>query len=401
MLKLNYVLYFVNSLTYLSYILVGLAAVCAAGASLFTLRYVGKVTTLVKKQDEEELDNDAAWPDVTVVVYSYNDAEGLSELLPTLINQDYPGVYDIVVVNDGADIATDELLTSLEKEHTGLYHTFTPRDTSNLSRKKLALMLGIKAARNDIMHLITSESRIPSDSWLKLMTRRFMNPETQIVIGYAYPDPACDTERGADSRQHDHLIDGVQYLSAAISGQAYRGDGDNLSYRRSLFFANKGFSRSLQLAYGDDDVFISEVATPENTRVEISTESQVSTVTDEPRKRFRHKKSRYNFTSQFGRQGALRRYSTISIILWGWLLVAVASICLSPLNPLIWIINAAIGAGLWIPTTMAWKKAATALHSTPFGITVPIALMLRPLRNLAYRPHRHDTPEPRFTWETV
>ena len=164
-------LYFVNSPTALSYSLTALAAICSLTAIILTLASVRKVIDLIKKQDNDEPDDNDAWPDVSIVVYTYNNADGLSELLPTLINQDYPGVYEIVVVNDGADIATDELLTAMEKEHTGLYHTFTPRDTSNLSRKKLALMLGIKAARHDIMHLITSESRIPSDNWLKLMTR--------------------------------------------------------------------------------------------------------------------------------------------------------------------------------------------------------------------------------------
>lgn len=397
-----YVLTIVNSLpSSLPYCLAAIAAVCALTVLVFSLRNVGKVTNLVKKQNLEEPDDDDAWPDVSIIVYSYNDADGLAELLPTLINQDYPGVYEIIVVNDGADIATDELLTALEKEHSGLYHTFTPRDTSNLSRKKLALMLGIKAARHDILHLLTSESRLPSENWLKLMTRNFKKPGTQIVIGYAYPDPECDTERGHSLRSHDHLIDGVQYLSAAISGRAYRADGDNLSYRRSLFFDNKGFSGSLQLAYGDDDVFISEVSTRANTRVEIASEAQVATVTEDPRKRFRHKKSRYSFTSKFVRRGRLRLYSVISALLWIGPALSAASVCTSPLNPIVWGINAAIGLAVWIPLIIVWRNAAKALNAAPFGASVPLTLMMRPLRNLGYRLHRHEVREPRFTWETI
>lgn len=394
-------LYFVNSLTASSYLLVAIASLCALAAMIPTLRYVGRVTSLAKKQNNEEPDSNVAWPDVSIIVYTYNDVEGLSKLLPALINQNYSGAYEVIVVNDGADLATDELLTALEKEHPGLYHTFTPRDTSNLSRKKLALMLGIKAAKHDIMHLITSESRIPSDNWLKLRTRHFMEPGIQVVIGYAYPDPGCDTESGHNMRLHDHLIEGVNYLSAAISGQAYRGDGDNLSYRRSLFFDNKGFSGSLQLAYGDDDVFISDVATPANTRVEIASDAQVATVTEDPKKRFRHKKSRYSFTSKYGKQNRLRMYSSISATLWLWLLSALASICLAPLDPIIWAINATVGAGLWIPTILVWGKAAKALHAPKFCCSVPTTLMMRPLRNLNYKRHKHDSPEPHFTWETI
>ena len=211
--------YFDSPTDFISYALAATAILCAAIASYIYISNTRKVTSLAKRQNEEEIEPDTtAWPDVSIVVYSYNDVDGLSELLPTLINQDYPGVYEIIVVNDGADKATDNLLTTLEKEHSGLYHTFTPRDTSNLSRKKLALMLGIKAAHHDILHLVTSESRIPSDNWLKRMTRHFLNPDTQVVIGYAYPDPECDTERGRNRRLHDHLIDGVCYLGAPCAG---------------------------------------------------------------------------------------------------------------------------------------------------------------------------------------
>ena len=393
--------YFDSPTDFISYALAATAILCAAIASYIYISNTRKVTSLAKRQNEEEIEPDTtAWPDVSIVVYSYNDVDGLSELLPTLINQDYPGVYEIIVVNDGADIATDNLLTTLEKEHSGLYHTFTPRDTSNLSRKKLALMLGIKAAHHDILHLVTSESRIPSDNWLKRMTRHFLNPDTQVVIGYAYPDPECDTERGRNRRLHDHLIDGVCYLGAAIDRDTYRGDGDNLAYRRSLFFANKGFSGSLQLAYGDDDVFISEIADRRNTAVEIGDEAQVATVTEEPAKRFRHKKSRYNFTSKYGKRKRLRIYSLASIALWGWLLASLASIAVAPLNPLSWGINIVTGAALWIPMVMAWSKAAERLNSPAFTVSVIPALMLRPLRDFGYRMHRHDIPEPRFTWET-
>jgi hypothetical protein len=51
------------------------------------------------------------------------------------------------------------------------------------------------------------------------------------------------------------------------------GVGRNLSYKKELFFKNKGFASHLNLVSGDDDLFVKEVSNKENTRVEFSPES--------------------------------------------------------------------------------------------------------------------------------
>ena len=45
------------------------------------------------------------------------------------------------------------------------------------------------------------------------------------------------------------------------------GVGRNLSYRKSLFFKNRGFASHLNIASGDDDLFINENANRKNTRI--------------------------------------------------------------------------------------------------------------------------------------
>jgi hypothetical protein len=56
----------------------------------------------------------------------------------------------------------------------------------------------------------------------------------------------------------------------AIRGIPYMGVGRNLAYRRSLFFANKGYGAHNQLASGDDDLIVNGNATSDNTAVEFS-----------------------------------------------------------------------------------------------------------------------------------
>ena len=67
----------------------------------------------------------------------------------------------------------------------------------------------------------------------------------------------------------------LMYLSAALAGRPYMGIGKNLSYRQRLFFRNKGFTSHYGMAEGDDDLFVSQVATRKNTSVQIDPENTV------------------------------------------------------------------------------------------------------------------------------
>jgi hypothetical protein len=68
-------------------------------------------------------------------------------------------------------------------------------------------------------------------------------------------------------------ITAMQYLSYAKAKIPYMGVGRNLSYDKSIFFANKGFSSHSHLMSGDDDLFINQVATAKNTKISIHPES--------------------------------------------------------------------------------------------------------------------------------
>lgn len=69
---------------------------------------------------------------------------------PLFLSQDYPD-YEVIVVNDGEDSDSEDVLKILSSENKHLYYTYVPVDTQYLSHKKLALTMGIKAAKNDIL----------------------------------------------------------------------------------------------------------------------------------------------------------------------------------------------------------------------------------------------------------
>ena len=384
---------------YIAWSLTGVAAIMAIAVTvMYTLR-IFKVCTTVKEQSDMVLPD--SFPPVSVIVYSNGDAAGLAVLLQQLRCQNYESPRDVIVVNDGKDYETEMLLMSFGAEWENLRHTFTPKVMRNVSRKKLALTLGMKAAMHDVVVHVTSSTRIESSEWLKFMVSPFNDRSTELVIGYAAHDNDGDRARGKRRRAHEMLVTSVHYLASALYGHAYRGDGDNLAYRRDKFFEMKGFSNSLNLHYGDDDIFVSDLSTTDNTVVMIARDAQVISSSSHPIESYEAKKYRYNYTSRYCNSSQNKLYDAVSVFMWIWLLCSLGAV-LAGFSE--WIIMAVLGAAallLWIPQMIAWKKASKLLSSRKFMLSVPGALLLRPFHNFIYLLRSRRIHTANFTWQAI
>jgi hypothetical protein len=88
---------------------------------------------------------------------------------------------------------------------------------------------------------------------------------TEIVLGYGpYSKRPGFTNLVV---RYDTFLVAMQYLSYALKGFPYMGVGRNLSYKRSIFFSNKGFTSHYKIASGDDDLFINQAARRNNTEI--------------------------------------------------------------------------------------------------------------------------------------
>lgn len=336
-------------------------------------------------------------PSASVIVYANDEATNLSKLLPQILEQDYPAQFEVIVVNDGSSESTRDIVNELELKYPNLYLTFTPDRSRNLSRKKLALTLGIKAARYEVTVMVNANSRIESPHWLSLMTRNF-NDNIDIVIGYATPNPKSDKSMGRRRRAFDRVAEATTYLSAAIGSSPYRGFSYNLAYRRKCFFDNKGFSRSLNLHYGDDDVFINEICHSRNTAVELSPDSIIECRFHGDKETHKILKRRYSYTSRFIRKGARYFFGTCSLTLWLWLLLSIATIITSLPNLFPTAIVVALGLALWIPLIFTWRGALKALKSRRLFITIPWFAMTRPFYNAIYKLNSRRNYRSNHTW---
>ena len=108
----------------------------------------------------------------------------------------------------------------------------------------------------------------------------------------------------------------------------------NIGYRRSLFFDAKGFSRSLTLHHGEDDIFISQIATPDNTAAVVDPAATIAVNRYMPVKALRDLRMQHTFTGRFISKGASRLFGFSTIMLWVWLAATATGAVMSLPNPL-------------------------------------------------------------------
>ncbi|MGM9804670.1 MAG: glycosyltransferase [Muribaculaceae bacterium] len=335
----------------------------------------------------------------TVVVYAHNDGAYLERFLPYLLNQNYPE-YEVIVVNDSSVDNTAEVISNMLTRYDNLRQTFIPEGSRNVSRRKLAIMLGVKAARHELIVVTNANCCPPGPDWLMLMCRNF-TPETDVVIGYSRPRYKKDRRFGRNYRVYDNVTDSVQYLSSDINGYPFRGTNDNLAYRRGTFFANNGFHRSLMLHYGDDDIFVNEIANAENTRVELCPDAIVTAYFDNYSQIHSELKLRHDFTAKRLRRWPFITSSIISFCQYANVAALAAAVALDYRNIFTVALAAMLLLALWITLICLFRGNARRLKAPRLHLGVPFYTYLRPIVNALYALRGYRMRESNFTWQRL
>ena len=326
-------------------------------------------------------------PPLSVVICARNESENLRRNLPAILKQDYPD-FEVIVINDGSTDESEDLLSELEEEYPNLYHSFTPDSARYISRKKLALTLGIKASKYDWLVFTGADCTPVSNKWLRRIARNF-TPSTDIVLGYS------GYERGKGwlhkRVSFDSLFTSLRYLGFALAGKPYMGIGRNLAYRKELFFKVKGFSTHLNMQRGEDDLFINQIANENNTRVETSPDSVIRMQPVERYKDWKEEKVSYMATARFykGSQRWLLGLETATRLLF---YVACLSGIVFGILSFHWL-AAGLVLLLWIVRYSAQayvinKTANEMGDNRSYYFTLPVFDIIRPLQSLKFRLYR-------------
>jgi hypothetical protein len=160
------------------------------------------------------------------------------------------------------------------------------------------------------MLLTDADCRPNSKDWLRNMMQHF-NAETEIVLGYG----AYEKQSGFLNMiiRYDTFMIALQYLSFALAGKTYMGTGRNLAYKKSLFFKMKGFASHYHIESGDDDLFVNEAATKQNSKIEVSVANHTVSRVKKTFKSWFRQKRRHVTTFKFYNKGSKFRLLAISI----------------------------------------------------------------------------------------
>ena len=213
---------------------------------------------------------------ISVVICAKNEAKNLPKLLPSIVDQVYT-TFEIILINDGSTDATLELMESYRNKHSNIKIVNVMRNEAFWGSKKYALTLGIKSASYEHLVFTDADCQAKSNYWIREMSSCFSD-EKSIVLGYG--KYASKKTFVNVLIRFETLLTVLQYMTYAKLGAPYMGVGRNLAYRKSEFFKTKGFSTHMNVASGDDDLFIQEAATKTNTTYTIATDSH--TISEPP-----------------------------------------------------------------------------------------------------------------------
>jgi glycosyltransferase involved in cell wall biosynthesis len=211
---------------------------------------------------------------VSVVVALRNEAANLPELIESLANQQY-GSYEVILVDDASSDETLDLIIEAASKYNHIHYVWLKEKNENIKGKKLALTLGIKKAKYNIILLTDADCRPGSKFWVARMAQPFLRPNTQIVLGFS--GYLKENSWLNAFIQYETLLTAMQYLAFALSGSPYMGVGRNLAYRKDFFLEKKGFAGFSHQLGGDDDLLVNRCGNGKNTRVMLHPDSFVNT----------------------------------------------------------------------------------------------------------------------------
>lgn len=245
-------------------------ALAILGLSVLTIQIIYLILFLVAFRKPEKSQSNEQ-PGVSVIVAAHDEEENLRELIPLLLLQNYPE-FEVIIVEDRSNDNTFDFLLEATKVYERLKMVRVAHKPDHINGKKFAITLGIRAARYDWVLFTDADCRPASTNWIASAAAKFQE-SAKIVIGFS---PYIKSEGLLNSFiRFESFLTGIQFMGLALLGKPYMGVGRNLAYRKALFLNSKGFNSHLGVTGGDDDLFVNEHTSKENTVVSLGTEAIV------------------------------------------------------------------------------------------------------------------------------
>lgn len=217
------------------------------------LYYLTYIYIFYKGLERKYLAANTAILKVSVVVAAYNEQKTITQLLTSLINQDYPqNMYELIIVDDDSTDKTREIVRHFQEKAPNLRLYQTNPESTIRSRKKNALSLGVKESKGDII-LTTDADCVVGHQWISGMVRYF-GRGVGMVAGFSEP-LIHDWAKTSFIQKYEYLDTiGLFFAAAGAIGsnKPFSCSGQNLGFTRDAFDNVNGYERIKNYISGDD-----------------------------------------------------------------------------------------------------------------------------------------------------
>ena len=221
--------------------------------------------------DDEE-GNTAAnqLPPVSIVLAEHDCSHYLKKVLPLYLSQDYGADYQVVVVIDQSDTESEDYLKLLCEEHKRLYYTLLPDSSRYVSRKKLGMTLGIRAAKYEWLLFADVNCAPSSDKWLEAVARHCGDDRNMVLGMTPYEEDMPAYYRFEQMRTM------LYHLRSAQKGMAFSTNQSLMMMRRSEFFDKRGFLGNLEFARAEFEFLVNKFAAEDKCAIAIEPEARMT-----------------------------------------------------------------------------------------------------------------------------
>jgi biofilm PGA synthesis N-glycosyltransferase PgaC len=206
-----------------------------------------------KKEKRDKL------PSVSIIVPSRNYEENLRELIPMLLEQDYPD-FEVVVVDDCSSDGTEWYLAELKLQYNRLKTSRIIQETD--FPNALAITIGIRAASKEWLVFLNPLCRVSNKDWLKSYAEE-LHPETQAAFGFVKFDNLSSGSMRKFIR-YENFDSFILYGSARYLGLSMPVTDMNIAYKREEFLNRRGFAAVLDSPFSENELYLNKIANRHN-----------------------------------------------------------------------------------------------------------------------------------------
>lgn len=351
-----------------------------------------------ERNEEKDEEPEAEKPMVSLIAFSNGDTEEIGAWLESISTQDYLNREAMVVIMGNKRQC--DYVAELYARYQWAHFTFIPPEHHNVSLRKLAYTLGVKGTSGEIIVTADTYCRPSSSKWLGYIVENFRVKKCEMVLGYAWLDFSSAGKKWlAGWCQRDAFVHALRWMNYAIAGQAYRGDGNNMAFRRSTFLANRGYQSSYFLHPGYDDIFVYQIATGYNCSVELRSDARVRIDAGaDAFRRWVDRKETMAFTSRYLRKWPAVKASLYTLFLWVATTVLVLAMIFSHT---LWVViaSAAILLAGWCGIAMSYAGVARyfTLSTSRWGFLS--YSYLQPIADAIFNIRYHSRKKKNYTWQ--